>query len=168
LAVALAVGLMAGAVANAKSESAATPSVLRSAPSAIRYVCPVPTRYRAAFRTAAQDTHLPMALILAVGRVESNLDHGARSEAGALGLLQLMPLTAAELHLDPTRPRSNVLAGARYLKEMITRFGSTDLGLAAYNAGPAAVERAGGAPATETLSYVANVNRLWQSLQGCT
>ena len=108
-----------------------------------------------------------MALILAVGRVESNLDHEARSEAGAQGLLQLMPRTAAALHLDPSRPRSNVLAGARYLKEMIARFGSTDLGLAAYNAGPGAVERAGGAPATETLSYVANVNRLWQSFQGC-
>jgi soluble lytic murein transglycosylase-like protein len=142
--------------------------VLRPAPSAISYACPVPARYRAAFRAAAQDTHLPIALILAVGRVESNLDHGARSEAGAQGLLQLMPQTAAELHLDPSGPRSNVLAGARYLKEMIARFGSTDLALAAYNAGPGAVEHAGGAPATETLSYVANVNRLWQSLQGCT
>jgi len=111
---------------------------------------------------------LPLALILAVGRVESNLDHTARSEAGAQGLLQLMPGTAAELHLDPSRPRSNVLAGARYLKQMIARFGSTNLGLAAYNAGPGAVERAGGAPAKETLNYVANVNRLWQSLQGCS
>jgi soluble lytic murein transglycosylase-like protein len=51
---------------------------------------------------------------------------------------------------------------------MITRFGSTDMALAAYNAGPGAVERAGGAPATETVAYVASVNRLWQSLQGCT
>ena len=56
--------------------------------------------------------------------------------------------------------KSNVLAGSRYLREMIARFGSTNLALAAYNAGPGAVERAGGAPATETLSYVANVNRL--------
>jgi soluble lytic murein transglycosylase-like protein len=128
----------------------------------------VPRRYRTAFRTAAQDTHLPLALILAVGRVESNLDHTSRSEAGAQGLLQVMPLTAAELQLDPNRPSSNVLAGARYLKEMITRFGSTDLALAAYNAGPGAVEQAGDAPATETVSYVANVNRVWQSLQGCT
>ena len=128
----------------------------------------MPGRYRAAFRVAAQDTHLPLALILAVGRVESNLDHNARSEAGAQGLLQVMPLTAAELRLDPSRPSSNVLAGARYLKEMIARFGSTNLALAAYNAGPGAVERAGGVPGTETLNYVANVNRLWQSLQGCS
>jgi len=141
--------------------------VLRPLPAAHRYVCPVPARYRAAFQGAAQDTHLPLALILAVGRVESNLDHKARSEAGAQGLLQVMPVTAAELNLDASRPRSNVLAGARYLKEMIARFGSTNLALAAYNAGPGAVERAGGAPATETLSYVANVNRVWQSLQGC-
>jgi soluble lytic murein transglycosylase-like protein len=51
---------------------------------------------------------------------------------------------------------------------MIDRFGSTDLALAAYNAGPTAVERLGGAPGAETLTYVANVNRLWQRLQGCS
>ena len=63
---------------------------------------------------------------------------------------------------------SNVLAGARYLKLMLRRFESADLALAAYNAGPTAVERAGGAPSTETLAYVANVNRVWQRLQGCS
>jgi soluble lytic murein transglycosylase-like protein len=51
---------------------------------------------------------------------------------------------------------------------MLGRFGSGNLALAAYNAGPGAVERAGGAPGGETLTYVANVNRLWQRLQGCT
>jgi soluble lytic murein transglycosylase-like protein len=128
----------------------------------------VPQRYRTAFEAAAQDTHLPLALILAVARVESNLDHTARSEAGAQGLLQVMPPTAAELQLDASRPASNVLAGARYLKKMMARFGSTDLALAAYNAGPGAVESAGGAPGSETITYVANVNRLWQRLQGCS
>ena len=79
-----------------------------------------------------------------------------------------MPPTAAELRLNPDHPESNVLAGARYLKSMMGRFDSADLALAAYNAGPGAVERAGGAPGAETISYVANVNRLWQRLQGCT
>ena len=105
---------------------------------------------------------------MSVARVESNLDNRARSVAGARGLLQVMPLTAAELRLDPDRPASNVLAGARYLKQMLGRFGSANLALAAYNAGPGAVERAGGAPGGETLTYVANVNLLWQRLQGCT
>ena len=132
------------------------------------YRCPLPDRYRSAFETAARDTHLPVALLVSVARVESNLDNGAVSKAGARGLLQVMPPTAAELRLDPDRPSSNVLAGARYLKQMMSAFGSADLALAAYNAGPGAVSRADGAPGPETLTYVANVNRLWQRLQGCT
>ena len=167
-AVAVLAGLVAGAVANAKSGRVAAPPGSRPSPAAVLDTCPVPQRYRAAFEAASQDTHLPKALILAVARVESNLNHNARSEAGAQGLLQVMPPTAAELQLDPSRPASNVLAGARYLKKMIKRFGSTDLALAAYNAGPSAVESAGGAPGTETITYVANVNREWQRLQGCS
>lgn len=130
--------------------------------------CPLPARYRQAFEAAARDTSLPLALLASVASVESNLDNDARSPVGARGLLQVMPPTAAELQLDPDRPASNVLAGARYLKQMLEQFGSADLALAAYNAGPGAVERAGGAPGAETLTYVANVNRLWQRLQGCT
>jgi soluble lytic murein transglycosylase-like protein len=79
-----------------------------------------------------------------------------------------MPSTAAELRLDPDRPETNVLAGARYLNTMMDQFDSADLALAAYNAGPNAVAEAGGAPSSETITYVANVNRLWQRLQGCT
>jgi soluble lytic murein transglycosylase-like protein len=131
------------------------------------YRCPLPDRYRDAFQAAARDTNLPVALLVSVARVESNLDNRARSAAGARGLLQVMPPTAAELRLDPDRPASNVLAGARYLKRMLGQFDSADLALAAYNAGPGAVTRAGGAPGAETLTYVANVNRLWQRLQGC-
>jgi soluble lytic murein transglycosylase-like protein len=128
----------------------------------------VPERYREAFRAAARDSTLPVALLVAMARVESNLQHSARSHAGAIGLLQLMPATAAELELNPGLPRENILAGARYLRAMLDRFEQPDLALAAYNAGPTAVEEAGGAPGTETLSYVANVNRLWRSLHGCS
>jgi soluble lytic murein transglycosylase-like protein len=105
---------------------------------------------------------------VSVAQVESNLDQEATSAAGAQGLLQVMPPTAAALQLDADRPESNVLAGARYLKLMMDRFRSTDLALAAYNAGPTAVDRYRGAPSGETLTYVANVNRLWQRLQGCS
>lgn len=133
-----------------------------------RNACPVPQRYRGSFEAAAADTNLPLALLVSVARIESGFDHRARSIAGARGLLQVMPETAAALRLDPDRPRSNVLAGARYLRELMSRFPSADLALAAYNAGPGAVERFGGAPSGETMTYVANVNRLWQRLQGCS
>ena len=60
-----------------------------------------------------------------------------------------------------------MLAGARYLRLLLDRFHSADLALAAYNAGPAAVERAGGAPSGQTITYVANVTAAWRSLRGC-
>jgi soluble lytic murein transglycosylase-like protein len=167
-AIAVVAGLVAGTVANAKSERGGAVMARGSSPAAARNACPVPQRYRSAFEAAARDTNLPLALLVSVARVESNLDHAARSEAGARGLLQVMPPTAAELRLDPDRPDTNVLAGARYLKQMMSRFDSAGLALAAYNAGPGAVERYGGAPGGETITYVANVNRLWQRLQGCT
>jgi soluble lytic murein transglycosylase-like protein len=165
-AVALTAGLVAGAVANAESGKRSQ-RVAPMSPAAGAYQCPLPNKYRAAFETAARDTNVPLALLVSVARVESNLDHDARSLAGARGLLQVMPPTAAELRLDADHPESNVLAGARYLKQMMGRFDSADLALAGYNAGPSAVDRAGGAPGAETISYVANVNRLWHRLQGC-
>ncbi len=82
--------------------------------------------------------------------------------------MQVMPETAAELQLDLDRPHSNVLAGARYLRRLLVRFGSLDLALAAYNAGPTAVARAGGAPTGAVLTYVANVRQHHRALAGCT
>lgn len=129
--------------------------------------CPIPARYRAAFAAAARDTGLPMSMLVAVGQVESNLVHEALSSAGARGLLQVMPSTAAELELDVDHPTTNVLAGARYLRAMLDRFRSADLALAAYNAGPRAVAKAGGAPSSSVQTYVANVSARWRSLAGC-
>jgi soluble lytic murein transglycosylase-like protein len=82
-------------------------------------------------------------------------------------LLQVLPSTAEALRLDVDRPSSNVLAGARYLKQLLDEFHSPDLALAAYNAGPTAVASAGGAPTQETLDYVVNVTALWRELRGC-
>lgn len=163
--VAAAAGSVAGTVTTAKAEK--TPSGRLQSSASTARPCPVPARYRQAFRAAARDTGLPVALLVAVARVESNLDHSALSSAGAQGLLQLMPETARELRLDASRPDSNVLAGARYLKRLLGRFRSTDLALAAYNAGPTAVERAGGAPTLGTLRYVADVTAHWHALSGC-
>lgn len=128
--------------------------------------CPVPAAFRPAFAAASATTRLAPSLLVATAYEESRMNPRARSAAGARGLLQLMPGTAHALRLDGTDPATNVLAGARYLKEMIERFGSLELGLAAYNAGPTAVTRAGGAPTVETLSYVKNVE-LRASRLGC-
>jgi peptidoglycan DL-endopeptidase CwlO len=130
--------------------------------------CPLPTRYRGAFEGAARDTALPLPLLVAVARVESRIDQRARSSRGAQGLLQVLPSTAHALGLDASLARTNVLAGARYLRQLLVRFGSTDLALAAYNAGPSAVARSGGAPTGQTITYVANVTAAWRSLRGCT
>ncbi|TML66226.1 MAG: lytic transglycosylase domain-containing protein [Actinobacteria bacterium] len=158
------------------STAAASSSVLGRAssgpatPVAVRHdpACPLPSRYRGAFELAARDTALPLPLLVAVARVESRVDQHARSSRGAQGILQVLPSTAHALGLDASSARANVLAGARYLRQLLDRFGSPDLALAAYNAGPAAVERSGGAPSGQTVTYVANVTDTWRSLHGCT
>jgi peptidoglycan DL-endopeptidase CwlO len=169
LLVALVSGTVAGTVASAKGrlEIGARIPALPKLPE-VANVCPVPPQYRAAFARAAHDTGLPLAMLVAVGQVESNLQADARSSADARGLLQVLPATAAEFRLNADHPASNVLAGARYLEQLLERFHSTDLALAAYNAGPTAVAAAGGAPAEETAQYVTNVTALWRELRGCT
>jgi len=106
-------------------------------------------------------------MLVAVARVESNLRANARSEAGARGLLQLMPATGSALELNIDDPEANVLAGARYLQQLLDRFRSTDLALAAYNAGPTAVAMAAGIPWPGVSAYVVNVTTLWRSIAGC-
>lgn len=105
---------------------------------------------------ASRATGLPAALIDAVIRTESGYRPNAVSSAGARGLMQLMPATAAEVGVrDPFDPRQNIMGGARYLRKMFDRFGSLKLAVAAYNAGPAAVARHRGIPPfAETRRYV--------------
>jgi len=98
---------------------------------------------------------------------ESAYDPAARSRAGALGLTQLMPTTARSLGVDPMNPEQNLDGGARYLAQMISRFGDARTALAAYNAGPGAVERAGGIPPyAETRAYVEKVMHLYNQRRG--
>ncbi|MEM8548652.1 MAG: lytic transglycosylase domain-containing protein, partial [Pseudomonadota bacterium] len=79
----------------------------------------------------------------------------ARSHKGAIGLAQLMPGTARYLGVDPHDPAENLDGGARYLMEQFRKFRSWRLALAAYNAGPAAVEKYGGVPPyRETRNYI--------------
>jgi len=129
--------------------------------------CRVPQRFQRAFLAASRDTGIPLSLLVSVAYEESRMNPHALSHAGALGLLQLLPSTAEELRLDAARPETNILAGARYLRRMLTRFGDTTLALSAYNAGPAAVVRAGGAPSGAVLTYAANIELRAGSLAAC-
>ncbi|MCF8036673.1 MAG: lytic transglycosylase domain-containing protein [Desulfobacteraceae bacterium] len=109
---------------------------------------------------AATKHNLSRRLIAGVIRAESGFNTAAVSDAGAQGLMQLMPDTARELGVEnPFDIRENIDAGVRYLKQMLHRFGgSLEKALAAYNAGPGAVERFGGeVPYKETRQYVARV-----------
>lgn len=98
-------------------------------------------------------------LVKAVVRIESAFYPKAHSKAGAMGLMQLMPATAAELGVaDPWNPAANLDGGCRYLARMLTRFGDLRLALAAYNAGPSAVEHYRAVPPyDETQAYVVKV-----------
>lgn len=108
-------------------------------------------------------------MLVALVTVESAWHTHARSWAGAIGLGQLMPGTAAKLHVDPHDPYQNLQGAARYLYGLLTRFhGKPDhyaLAFAAYNAGPKAVEEFGGIPPyAETEHYVVKVTTTWQKI----
>lgn len=108
----------------------------------------------------ADKYNLDPALLKAVVKVESHFNPRAVSPAGAMGLMQLMPKTAAALGVkDAFNVQENLEGGARYLKSMLDRFrGDVNLALAAYNAGPGAVKKYGGVPPyRETMEYVRRV-----------
>ncbi len=129
-------------------------------------------RFETDITRAAFQSGLEPALVLAVVMQESAGNPEARSPKGATGLMQLMPGTARELGVqDSTSPRENLLGGATYLSRMLDRFdGDLDLALAAYNAGPGNVDKAGpGIPEfPETQRYVQAVKERYESLGGGT
>jgi soluble lytic murein transglycosylase-like protein len=118
-----------------------------------------PTQYDAEIDAAAARYGLDPALLKGLIRQESGFDASARSGAGATGLTQLMPGTAASLGVDPSDPAQAIDGGARYLKQQLDRFGGDpSMALAAYNAGPGAVAAYGGVPPyAETQNYVSSV-----------
>lgn len=121
--------------------------------------------YEPLIRQAEARYQLPPRLLQALIWQESRFNPMAISPAGAAGLAQLMPGTARELGVRNRHdPAENIDGGARYLKQMLERFGAIHLALAAYNAGPGAVSRAGGIPKNrETPGYVKSVIDRWMA-----
>jgi soluble lytic murein transglycosylase-like protein len=114
-----------------------------------------PGVYQDMARAAARRHQVPEDLFLRLVRQESGFRPAAKSSKGALGLAQLMPGTARALGVNPHDPGQNLDGGARYLRQQYRRFGDWRLALAAYNAGPEAVERYRGIPPyAETQNYV--------------
>jgi soluble lytic murein transglycosylase-like protein len=123
--------------------------------------------YRGLIDDAARRARVPGALLRAVIGIESAFDPKAVSSKGAQGLMQLLPATAARYGvLDPFEPADNVRGGARYLSDLLKRYGNDlELALAAYNAGEDAVDRSGRAipPFAETRAYVPAVLKLYRT-----
>jgi soluble lytic murein transglycosylase-like protein len=116
--------------------------------------------------SAAHKYSLPDAFVAGVMRAESGFNPAAVSPKGAIGLMQLMPDTARDLGVDPRNPGENADAGTRYLRDLLARYedqpNQVELALAAYNAGPAAVDKYHGVPPyRETREYILRVLKSW-------
>lgn len=142
------------------SQAATAPSTIDPLPARFDMYAPIIDHVAAA-------EGLPSQLVAAVAWTESAFRADAVSSAGARGLMQLMPATAAGLGVDPDDPVQNLRGGARYLRQMLDQFGRVDLALAAYNAGPGAVQKYNGIPPfAETQAYVPKVLERLQVLMG--
>ncbi|MBW8812458.1 MAG: lytic transglycosylase domain-containing protein [Caulobacterales bacterium] len=114
-----------------------------------------PPEVAAAIQESAARHALPAPVVEAVAWQESRFNQQALSPKGARGIMQLMPATASVLGVDAADLRANIDGGAAYLASQMRRFGDLSLALAAYNAGPEAVDRFGGVPPyAETQAYV--------------
>lgn len=135
-------------------------------PTEIRSVAPatsspqvgVPSILAPVFAAATQAYNLPPNLLTSVATAESGMNPSAVSSAGAQGIMQIMPQTAASLGVNPMNPVQAIYGAAELLSQKLTKFGSVPLALAAYNAGDGAVEQYGGIPPyTQTQNYVAEI-----------
>ena len=146
-------------VEGAGPTSATTPGAAGAAGAAASSPYSVPSALAPDFLAAATTYHVPVQLLTAVAYEESGFNPAATSSAGAEGLMQLMPGTAAGLGVDPMNPAQAINGAAQLLSGYLAQYNSVPLALAAYNAGPGAVAAAGNTvPAIpETQTYVTNI-----------
>jgi soluble lytic murein transglycosylase-like protein len=145
---------------------AAPPPVVESA--AVPLAATIVKSSKELVEDAALHAGLPPAIVHSVAKAESGYRQNAISPKGAIGVMQLMPGTAAELQADPHNPEQNTKAGAMYLRQLLLKYnGDVVKALAAYNAGPGAVDKYKGVPPyRETRSYVNRVITNYRKLGG--
>lgn len=163
--------IQASTVASFEKEEytppAAAPAAVSTAPNAASQQNLTPQQL---ITQAAVHAGLPPAIVHSIARAESGYREDAVSPKGAIGLMQLMPKTAAELDADPHDPAQNADAGARYLRDLLQRYENdphqVSKAVAAYNAGPAAVDKYHGIPPyPETIQYVNRVLKQYEKEQ---
>jgi soluble lytic murein transglycosylase-like protein len=153
--------LAASEVASIQQEEY-TPTALGTAETVVPAPTSAPPAAKDLYADAAKKHGLPVGLIRSLVKAESNFKSDAVSPKGAIGLMQLMPGTARALGADPTVPDQNVDAGTRYLRDLLIKYQASDdqvaRAIAAYNAGPGAVDKYKGVPPyPETQNYVRRV-----------
>lgn len=124
-----------------------------------RYENSSPYSTEGMIESAARKFGVDSGLVKAIATAESNMNQSARSNVGAVGVMQLMPETAGSLGVDPYDEKQNIEGGTHYLRQMLDKFnGNLQYAIAAYNAGPGAVQKYGGVPPySETQNYVGRV-----------
>lgn len=125
------------------------------------------TPYDADFAAATARYHLPAGLLREQARAESGFDPTVVSPAGAIGIMQFMPSTAAGLGINPRDPAQAIDGAGRLMARLLAKYGRVDLALAAYNAGEGNVDKYGGVPPfAETQDYVRKITTALRSLGG--
>ncbi len=108
-------------------------------------------------------------IVLSIAKLESGYNHQKRNKSGAVGVFQLMPRTAKRLGVNPYTKEGNIQGGVMYYNQMYKKYGSMDLALAAYNAGPGNVKKYNGIPPfRETRAFITKVKREYNSLKATT
>lgn len=162
--------MSAAQIAGYEQEEYTPPPPVKPAEPVAPPTLAAPVNHRELVAVTARKHGLPPAFVQSLVAAESAFRPDAISPKGAIGLMQLMPGTARTLGVDPHDPRQNVAAGARYLRELLTKYADHDdqvlRALAAYNAGPGAVAKYHGVPPyRETSAYIRRVLKTYANLQ---